>query len=86
MGSISLSMEVHRMNKQQVKGTTNEVTGKIKEEAGRLTGDRSTQARGAAQEVKGKVQQGVGNAKESLRDDKVDSDLAREQRRRDSER
>jgi uncharacterized protein YjbJ (UPF0337 family) len=73
------------MNKQQVKGATNQVTGKIKEEAGRLTGDRSTQAKGAAREVKGKVQQGVGDAKESLRQDKLDRDM-QQQRRRDLDR
>jgi uncharacterized protein YjbJ (UPF0337 family) len=57
------------MNKQQIKGTTNEVTGKIKKEVGKMTGDRTTEARGKATEVKGKLQQGVGNAKEELQED-----------------
>ena len=71
------------MNKQQVKGATNEATGAVKKEVGKLTGDRSTQARGAAQEIKGKVQQGVGNAKEDMRSD---SDIDRSRARRDSDR
>ena len=57
------------MNKQQVKGVTNQVTGEIKQQAGKLTGDRSTQARGQAREVKGKVQKGLGDAREAARQD-----------------
>ena len=72
------------MNKQQVKGATNEVTGSIKKEVGKMTGDTTLEAKGAAREVKGKLQQGVGNAKEDLKTDrdleadrKVDRDLDR---------
>lgn len=71
------------MNKHQVKGATNQVTGKVKEEVGKMTGDRSTQARGVAREVKGKVQEKVGNAKESLREDQADREIARENRKLD---
>lgn len=71
------------MNKQQVKGATNQATGEVKKEVGKLTGDRSTQARGAAQEIKGKVQEGAGDAKENMR---RDSDLDRSRARRDSDR
>ena len=55
------------MNKHQVKGATNEVTGDIKKQVGKLTGDRTLQAKGQARELKGKVQQGVGNAKEDMK-------------------
>jgi uncharacterized protein YjbJ (UPF0337 family) len=67
------------MNKQQVKGATNRVTGTIKKEVGKVTGDRETQARGAATNVKGKVQQGVGDAKEAVHHDRShrDPDLKR---------
>ncbi|MBK6009506.1 CsbD family protein [Ramlibacter ginsenosidimutans] len=72
------------MNKQQVKGATNQATGAVKKEVGKMTGDRSTQARGTAQEIKGKVQQGVGNAKEDVRSN---SDIDRSSRtRRSSDR
>jgi uncharacterized protein YjbJ (UPF0337 family) len=58
------------MNKQQIKGVTNQVTGSIKKEIGRITGDSSTTARGHATEIKGKVQKGVGDAREELREDR----------------
>lgn len=56
------------MNKHQVKGMTNRATGEIKQQVGRLTGDSSTVARGQATEVKGRLQQGLGDAKEAVRD------------------
>jgi uncharacterized protein YjbJ (UPF0337 family) len=58
------------MNKNQIKGATNQVTGEVKEQVGKLTGDRSTQVRGHAQEMKGKVQKGLGDAKETVRRDR----------------
>lgn len=60
------------MNKQQIKGATNEATGEIKEQVGRMTGDRSMEARGHAREMKGKVQKGVGDAREALQDKSKD--------------
>ena len=68
------------MNKQQVKGVTNQVTGEIKKQVGRATGDNSTTARGHAQQIKGKLQEGVGNAREDLRDQR---EIERERNRRD---
>ena len=75
------------MNKHQVKGATNQVTGEIKQQAGKLTGDRTLQAKGQAREMKGKLQQGVGDAKESM-DRSLDRDLDRDTTttRRDSDR
>jgi uncharacterized protein YjbJ (UPF0337 family) len=55
------------MNEHQVKGATNEATGKIKKEVGKLTGDTSTQASGQAREIKGKLQKDMGDAKEAVR-------------------
>jgi uncharacterized protein YjbJ (UPF0337 family) len=72
------------MNKQQIKGATNQATGEVKKQVGKLTGDRSTQAKGQAREIKGKVQQGVGDSKETMR---RDSELDRSSRaRRSSDR
>jgi len=62
------------MNKHQVKGTTNKVSGTIKEEVGRMTGDHSEVARGQARQVKGELQQGLGNAKETVRDNSRELD------------
>ena len=61
------------MNKHQVKGATNEVTGSIKKEVGKMTGDRTLQAKGQAREAKGKLQQGLGDAKEIVRHEKRES-------------
>jgi uncharacterized protein YjbJ (UPF0337 family) len=73
------------MNKQQVKGMTNRATGEVKQQVGRLTGDSSTVARGQAREAKGKLQQGLGDAKETVRHEKRESEdreLEREALRR----
>jgi uncharacterized protein YjbJ (UPF0337 family) len=63
------------MNKHQVKGMTNQATGEIKQQVGKLTGDRSTEARGHAREMKGKLQKDLGDAKERVRTD--DEELRR---------
>ena len=58
------------MNKHQVKGLANQATGEIKQQVGKLTGDRSLQARGAAREMQGQAQEKLGNAKESIKSSK----------------
>jgi len=68
------------MNKDHVKGATNEVTGNIKEQVGKMTGDRSLEVKGKATELKGKLQQRKGDAKDELRADRevereIDKDL-----------
>lgn len=55
------------MNKHQIKDMTNRATGEIKQQVGRLTGDSSTVARGQATEAKGRLQQGLGDAREAVR-------------------
>ena len=67
------------MNKQQIKGVTNQVTGEIKQKVGRMTGDSSTTARGHAREIKGRVQQGIGNAREDVRQEReIERDMRRD--------
>ena len=69
------------MNKQQIKGATNQVTGKIKQTVGRLTGDSSTTAKGHATEIKGRVQSGIGNAREDARQEsELERDIERNRR------
>ena len=68
------------MNKDHVKGATNQVTGEIKEQVGKMTGDRSMEIKGHARELKGKLQQRKGDAKDELRSDRelerdLDKDL-----------
>jgi uncharacterized protein YjbJ (UPF0337 family) len=50
-------------NTDKAKGTANEATGKVKEIAGKATGDQELQDRGTAEKVGGKVQQKVGDVK-----------------------
>jgi len=49
--------------KDRVKGRLNEAKGKVKEEAGRATGDPDMQDRGTAEKIGGKVQRKVGEIK-----------------------
>jgi uncharacterized protein YjbJ (UPF0337 family) len=74
------------MNKQQVKGATNQITGEIKQKVGRAMGDSSTVARGHAREIKGRVQSDVGNARESVRQEREIERDVRSPRRRDLDR
>ncbi len=60
------------MNKHQVKGATNQVTGKIKEAVGKATGDQSLRAKGVAREAKGKLQEGVGDARQAQREERLE--------------
>jgi uncharacterized protein YjbJ (UPF0337 family) len=57
------------MNKHQVKGVANQVTGEVKEQVGKLTGDRDLQARGHAREMAGKAQKQLGDVKETVEND-----------------
>ena len=58
------------MNKDQVKGAAKDIGGKIQEEAGKLVGNPTQQAKGVANQIKGKAQQHVGNVKELIKDAK----------------
>jgi uncharacterized protein YjbJ (UPF0337 family) len=54
------------MDKDRVKGAANQAKGKIKEVAGKATGDAKLRTEGVADQVKGKVQSAVGGAKDAL--------------------
>ena len=47
----------------KMKGEGNEIKGKVKEEAGKLGGDKSTEISGKLDQAKGEVQENVGDAK-----------------------
>ena len=57
-------------NEDQGKGKGKDLGGKIKEEAGDLTGDKDLKREGQADQAEGKLQKGLGDAKEKLKDDK----------------
>jgi uncharacterized protein YjbJ (UPF0337 family) len=51
------------MNKDQAKGTVQNIKGRVKDAAGALTGDKKTQAEGMADRAKGTLRKKFGDAK-----------------------
>lgn len=67
------------MDTDRIKGTVQDVGGKLEQGFGKLIGDRSTQAEGAAREIGGKAQGMFGDAKDQVRHIAEDvSDYARD--------
>ena len=55
------------MDEDRIKGSANQAKGKIKEVAGKVTGDSKTEAEGKADQAKGKIQNTIGGLKDTLR-------------------
>jgi uncharacterized protein YjbJ (UPF0337 family) len=56
------------INKDQVEGRTKEVGGKVQEEVGKLTGNKTQQAKGLAKQVVGAGQAKAGDLAENIKD------------------
>lgn len=56
------------MDKDRIEGTIEQVKGKLKETAGKATGDAKLQGEGKADQVRGKIQNAVGGAKDAARE------------------
>ena len=56
-----------QVDKDRIEGSAKQAKGKVKEWAGKVTGDSKTEAEGKADQFKGKVQNTVGGIKDSLR-------------------
>ena len=56
----------------KIEGKWDQAKGKIKEEAGKLGGDKSTEIGGKVDQAKGKLKEGLGEVKEELRDERTD--------------
>jgi uncharacterized protein YjbJ (UPF0337 family) len=56
------------MDKDRVKGMADQAKGKVKEWAGKATGDTKTHAEGKMDQLKGKVENAVGGAKDAMRE------------------
>ncbi len=56
------------MNKDQVKGVTKDVIGKVQEQAGKLVGSRKQQIKGRSKQISGKLQKSAGDVKQSVED------------------
>ena len=53
---------------EKLEGKMEQGKGKVKEEAGKLGGDRSTEISGKVEQGKGKIKEGVGELKEDVKD------------------
>ena len=56
------------MDRDRVEGAATNMKGKIKEAAGKVTGDAKLKSEGKADQVAGKVQNAFGGAKDAIRD------------------
>ena len=56
------------MDKDRVEGMGHQAKGAVKEAAGKVTGDRKTEAEGKAEKAAGKVQNAIGGAKDAARE------------------
>jgi len=55
------------MDKDRIKGSARQAKGKIKEVAGKITGDTKLEAEGKSEKAAGRVQNTVGGLKDALR-------------------
>jgi uncharacterized protein YjbJ (UPF0337 family) len=56
------------MDKDRIQGSAHQAKGKLKEVAGKLTGDTKTEAEGKAEKTAGKVQNTIGGLKDAVRE------------------
>ena len=56
------------MDRDRVAGAAKNLKGKVKEAAGKATGDAKLKSEGKADQVSGKVQNAFGGAKDAIRD------------------
>jgi uncharacterized protein YjbJ (UPF0337 family) len=56
------------MDSDRIKGAGDQAKGKIKEGAGKLTGDEKLKNEGKIDQAKGKVENAVGGAKDKVRE------------------
>jgi uncharacterized protein YjbJ (UPF0337 family) len=55
------------MDKDRMKGSATSMGGKVKEGAGKLTGDQKLKSEGVVDQVKGKVQNAFGSIKNAIK-------------------
>jgi uncharacterized protein YjbJ (UPF0337 family) len=56
------------VDKDRIEGSAEQAKGKVKELAGKISGDSKTEAEGKADQVKGKIQNAFGGIKDKLRE------------------
>jgi uncharacterized protein YjbJ (UPF0337 family) len=55
------------MDKDRIQGSAEQAKGKIKEVAGKVTGDAKLEGEGKAEKTAGKIQNAVGGLKDAVR-------------------
>ena len=55
------------MNKNQTEGRIDQATGKVKEIAGKITGNKSLEQKGKLQNIGGHVQASLGNLQDDIK-------------------
>jgi uncharacterized protein YjbJ (UPF0337 family) len=55
------------MDKDRIEGSAHQAKGKLKEVAGKATGDAKTAAEGTAEKTAGKVQNTIGGLKDAVK-------------------
>ena len=55
------------MDKDRVEGAAEQAKGKVKEVAGKVTGDSKLEGEGKANQVSGKIKNTIGGIKDTLR-------------------
>ena len=56
------------MDKDHIIGSLKQFSGGIKETAGKLLGDKKTEAEGKAEKTEGEIQNAVGGVKDAIRE------------------
>jgi uncharacterized protein YjbJ (UPF0337 family) len=56
------------MNKDRIQGSFDQAKGKVKEVAGKATGDTKLETEGKADQIKGKVQNTIGGMKDTVKE------------------
>ena len=56
------------MNKDRIQGSATQAKGKVKEIAGKVTGDSKLESEGKAEKVAGKIQNTVGGLKDTVKE------------------
>ena len=56
------------MDKDRIQGSVEQAKGKMKEVAGKVTGDAKLESEGKTERVAGKIQNAVGGLKDAVKD------------------
>lgn len=62
------------MDKKNLEGGIDRLTGKIKETAGVVTGDRKLEGEGKLDQIKGRIKEAAGNLREGIKNKLDDLD------------